>query len=108
MGSDWVLLTDASHGLSAHDVCLWDYQPGDTELPANVESGKLCNWFFLLQRKHVGDLRKHFGIIEVKTILKPVTRATLRAFLGEACHRWKQEHLNRHQQGSSIRVERDD
>ena len=108
MGTESVLLADSAVDAYAHDICLWDFEPGETELPESMEPGRLRNWFFLLQRKHLSVLRQHFGIIEVNTILKPVTRATLRAFLSDTCQRWKEEHFSRDRHTTAVRAERDD
>jgi signal transduction histidine kinase len=108
MSTESVLMADSALGTSANDICLWDFQPGETELPDRIEPSRLRNSYFLLQRKHLGALRQHFGIIEVNTILKPVTRATLRAFLSDTCHRWKKEHRGEEQHVNTARAERDD
>jgi signal transduction histidine kinase len=107
LGNESVVIADSIIHVSTHDLCLWDFEPDETELPDRVEPGQLRNLFFLVQRKHVAALRQHFGIIEVNTILKPVTRAALRAFLSEACRRGRKEQFN-HDPQSNVRAERDD
>jgi signal transduction histidine kinase len=107
LGNESVVMADSVLGTSAHDVCLWDFQPGETDLPDSIEPGRLRTSFFVVHRKHIGALRQHFGIIEVNTILKPVTRAALRAFLGDTCQRWKKE-VTRDQDANTVRAERDD
>src|ERR1041384_7470897 len=108
LATESVLMADSVLGTSVNDICLWDFQPGETELPDRLEPTRLRNWYFLLQRKHLSALRQHFGIIEVNTILKPVTRAALRVFLGDTCQRWKKEHRSDDPQVDSTRTERDD
>jgi signal transduction histidine kinase len=61
-------------------LCLWDYVPGMT-LPAASDA---AHHLYLVHRNDVTRFREQTGVHDSHILLKPVTRATLAAFLGAA------------------------
>jgi signal transduction histidine kinase len=64
------------------DLCIWDYAP-DMKLPGEAEWVPVRH-LFLVQRKDIGHFRQAAPYPDATIILKPVTRAALSAFLGQA------------------------
>lgn len=83
------------------DLWLWDFQP-NTDLPSQVPSGSKC--LFLVHRKDLATFRDKVEISEPNILLKPVTRATLAAFLGLEPSVQNEEAMATH----SLRAERDE
>ena len=93
---------------SQEDLCLWDFIPGETTIPQDLDAAKLRKHLFLLHRKDLPALQELVGTSDINVLLKPVTAATLRAFLGDV-HR-QRTHDNGDPAGSidTLRVERDE
>lgn len=74
----------STSALDASDTALtiWDYRP-DADLPQTV-SWVPAKHLFLVNRKDVQAFQNLIGKAEVTILLKPVTRATLHAFLAHA------------------------
>ena len=87
------------------DICVWDFVPGETPIPEDLDSSELTRHLFLLYREHLGALQAHLGTSELNVLLKPVTRATLTAFLGGSARR---EGRNSPARIDALRVERDE
>jgi signal transduction histidine kinase len=87
------------------DLCLWDFIPGETAVPRDLDPTKLRKHLFLLHRKHLPALQELVGTSDVNVLLKPVMPAAFRACLCDAHH-----HGNGHSAGSmdTLRVERDE
>ena len=68
---------------SPEDMCLWDFVPGETNIPLDFDPANLRGQGFLLHRKHLPSLQELTGTSDLNLLLKPVTPATLRAFLGD-------------------------
>ncbi len=64
----------------------------------------------MLQRKSLSLWREKGYPAEVNLILKPVTRSALRAFLGQACSRWKEQQSKAEEEPriQSLRSDRDE
>ena len=84
------------------DLYIWDYRVG-VDLPKVVESGSPKH-LFLVHRKDVASFRQAVGTSETNILLKPVTRATLAAFLGLAVA----AHQERLSTARSLRADRDE
>ena len=100
-------LTVGSALESQSDLCIWDFIPGETEIvlqPADVQ--RLQSHFFVVHRKDVAALRELVGSPNLNLLLKPLTPATLRAFLGEACMRWRER--DKDFAARRLRAERDE
>lgn len=69
---------------SREDLCLWDFIPGETKIPKDLDIARVPGHLFVLQRQHLPVLQELLGISEMNVLLKPVVPATLRAFLGDA------------------------
>ena len=93
---------------SQDDLCLWDFVPGETDIPQDLDPSKLGKHLFLLHRKHLPALQELVGTSDINVLLKPVTPVTLRAFLSDA--QQQRRHENRNPGGSidTLRVERDE
>src|ERR1700677_4543919 len=92
---------------ASEDVCLWDFIPGETVLPDDLDPARLRKHLFLVDRQHLPVLEELVGTTNINVLLKPVTPATMRAFLSNA-HR--QESLDNSNSAGSIdtlRLERD-
>jgi signal transduction histidine kinase len=83
-GPEWtVTIGDserASNGESS--LYIWDFQP-KTWLPERI-NGNASRHLFLVSRKDLADFREKIREADAHILLKPVTRATLAAFLGLA------------------------
>ena len=93
---------------SGEDLCLWDFIPGETSFPKELETGRLSRHLFLLHRQHLPALQEMLGTSEINVLLKPLTPATLRAFLGEAHHQQNRHPGNVPASLETLRVERDE
>ena len=107
-GSESSLVTRAPGQVFPGDaLCIWDFAPGETAIPLDLGPADLRKHLFLLYRKHLPALQGRLGTADLNVLLKPVTRATLRAFLiGAAPH--SQPNDRPEVWVSSLRVERDE
>ena len=107
-GPDFMLSVGfAREMLEQSDLCIWDFIPGETEIalqPADIQ--RLQSHLFLVQREDVDELRELAGSPNLNLLLKPLTSATLRVFLGEACRRWRER--DRDFAARRLRAERDE
>jgi hypothetical protein len=84
-GADWMLTVGvAGREISADELCIWDFVPEDGGLIPLLGPAKRKTHFFLLQKNSVATFQALPGASELNVILKPVTRASLRAFLSGA------------------------
>lgn len=105
LGSESALMTRVPEQLSPDDdLCIWDYTPGQTAVPRDLDPATLRKYLFLVHRKHLSALQEHMGTSDLNVVLKPVTRAALRAFLIGAARRCDDGPAS----VSSLRVERDE
>lgn len=66
-----------------HDnLCLWDFVPGETTIPDDIDPARLARHLFLVHRQHLPILQGILGTSEINVLLKPVMPAMLHAFLG--------------------------
>lgn len=84
------------------DLYIWDFH-AKTGLPEGLDSN-LSKHLFLVQRKDLARLHQLVGAAEASILLKPVTRATLSAFLGLAIS----AHEDRVSAATSLRADRDE
>jgi signal transduction histidine kinase len=84
------------------DLYLWDFHP-DLCLPAHIFMSP-ARHLFLVHRKDLSDFRRRTGAAEANILLKPVTRATLAAFLGLAIAAHEEQTSTAH----SLRADRDE
>lgn len=84
------------------EISLWDYAP-DMVLPDFIARNP-SKHLFLVNRKDLSTFHEQTGVAEVHILLKPVTRATLGAFLGLAVSTAE----NRLAGANSLRADRDD
>jgi len=83
LGSEFILEAGVpSQVPSRHDLCVWDFIPGETVFPLGIDPNEWRQHLFLLHRKHLGALRAAIGVSDLNVLLKPLTKAALRAFLG--------------------------
>ena len=93
---------------SPEDVCLWDFTPGKTSIPQGLDPAKLHKHLFLLHRKHLPALKELVGTSDINVLLKPITPATLRAFLGDAHQQRSRGEGKPAGNSDTLRVERDE
>jgi signal transduction histidine kinase len=82
-------------------LCLWDFQPNRT-LPRAVVTSPLRH-LFLVSRTDLPGFRLQLPAPEAKVLLKPVTRATLEAFLTETLATYDSGYT-----AESLRADRDE
>ena len=104
VGDSWTLSTITAEDPSNQcDLALWDCQ-GEAPLPECAFSSVSKN-LFLVERKDLAGFRERTGTDDGHILLKPVTRATLAAFLGMASN-GRQDGAAHHD--SSLRADRDE
>jgi signal transduction histidine kinase len=82
-GLQWtVTLVDQQNVGKESGLYIWDFQP-DTLLPERL-NGHTAKHLFLVNRRDLLDFRRKLPEADPNILLKPVTRATLTAFLGLA------------------------
>src|SRR5690242_18699025 len=65
------------------DIYIWDFQP-NMVFPDDLDWSQKQKHFFLLHRRQVSAFRQKAPSPDVNLLLKPATRATLKAFLANA------------------------
>jgi signal transduction histidine kinase len=107
-GSEWTL-TAGTPGRAplGDDLYLWDFTPGSTVLPQDLEPLQLRRHWFVLQRRHLSTLQEVLGTSDLNVLLKPVARATLRAFLSGAKQQMAEPQEESAGRIDTLRVERD-
>jgi signal transduction histidine kinase len=100
---NWTLAAvDAVEGDLTADLYLWDFHT-NLLLPEPIY-GSRARHLFLVQRKELPGFRRKIGTAEANILLKPVTRATLAAFLGLAVSAREEKISAAH----SLRADRDE
>jgi signal transduction histidine kinase len=84
------------------DLYIWDFHPNLLLVEEMDQSPS--KHLFLVHRKDLTEFHKQTGTTDINILLKPVTRATLAAFLGLAAS----AHQERVSAASSLRAERDE
>ena len=69
--------------LAPGEFCIWDFSP-QSAIPNGLDTENVRKYLFVAHRRDLGLLRNRTGRSDINVILKPVTRATLSAFLSEA------------------------
>jgi len=105
-GEEWTLNLGAAGGPgeATPDLFLWDCD-SDVELPRELDFDQERKNIFLVSRKKMGAVRERFPLAAVAILLKPVHKATLRAFLEHAVARHK---TNQAASMESLRADRDE
>ena len=67
--------------LQSH-LCIWDFASGKSVFPPSIDPNQWRKHLFLRHRHEVGALKTLIGVSDFNVLLKPVTRANLRAFVG--------------------------
>jgi signal transduction histidine kinase len=98
-GSRWSF---APPNLPDPDLSIWDFHP-DEELPEEFDKNPSKHLFFV-QQKDLAKLQDRVKCPEAIVLLKPVTRATLSAFLGMAIS----VHADRAANATFLRADRDE
>ena len=88
-------------------LCLWDFTPGESALRQDLDPARLRKYLFLVDRKHLLALEELVGTTSINVLLKPVTPATMRAFLRDA-HQEGLDTSNHAGAIDTLRVERDE
>jgi signal transduction histidine kinase len=104
-GNDWTLNIGAAPGGAASpDLVIWDCD-SDVSLPRQLDFEQERNNLFLVSRKKMTALLERLPMAAVAMLLKPVNKATLRAFLEHAVARHEK---NRSNDVDSLRADRDE
>src|SRR5690348_1658022 len=86
---EWVLdMGEAQANSEAADLYIWDCD-SDVTLPRELNFEQERKNIFLVSRKKMAALRERLPMAAVAILLKPVNKATLRAFLETAVARHK-------------------
>lgn len=104
-GNEWTLNIVGTPG--AHpsaDLFIWDCD-SDVPLPRELDLEQERKNIFLVSRKKMAALVERLPMAAMAILLKPVNKATLRAFLEHAVRRHE---VNRSSDVSSLRAERDE
>ncbi len=102
-GQQWTISAVAAQEAgTGSNLYLWDFQP-QMALPVQTAL-RPSKHLFLVHRKDLAAFREMTGASATNILLKPVTRATLRAFLGLAVS----AHEDRLTAASSLRADRDE
>src|SRR5580700_3894501 len=102
-GHPWTISAVSSEDAGTEaNLYLWDYRP---HIPLPPHIGRCpSKHLFLINRKDLAAFRQKTDSIETTILLKPVTRATLMAFLGLAVSAYEE----RMSAASSLRADRDE
>jgi signal transduction histidine kinase len=92
----------AEDAIEDSDLSLWDYHP-DMPLPDYISLSH-SKHLFLVHRKDLAGFREQTGATDGHILLKPVTRATLAAFLGLAASVYE----DRLSAATELRADRDE
>jgi len=91
-GNDWTLnLGESPDGASLPDLVIWDCD-SDVPLPRELDLEQERKNLFLVSRKKMAGLLERLPMAAVAILLKPVHKATLRAFLEHAVERHEKNH----------------
>jgi len=104
-GNQWHLLAGSAENGASNtdtDLYIWDFDP-DSRLSSQV-GPHLSKYLFLVARKDVAKFHNWLGRTDVTILLKPITRATLSAFLGLAVS----AHADRLSAATGLRAHRDE
>jgi signal transduction histidine kinase len=104
-GNEWTLNVGAApNGEGRPDLFIWDCD-SDVDLPSQLDFEQEHQNLFLVSRKKMAALRERIPMAAVAILLKPVNKATLRAFLEQAVARHER---NRSSDVDSLRADRDE
>lgn len=104
-GNDWTLnVGPTPDDSSAPDLVIWDCD-SNVPLPRELNFEQERNNLFLVSRKKMAVLLERLPMAAVAILLKPVNKATLRAFLEHAVARHEK---NRATDVDSLRADRDE
>ena len=100
---EWLFFGPAAEDApSSVDLCIWDFVP-ERDLPSNLDQS-LSRHLFIVHRNDVAGFHQRLGRTDATILLKPVTRATLSAFLGLAVS----AHEERVSTADRLRADRDE
>lgn len=104
-GTEWGLRVGVPGQITINgDVCLWDFDPAQTVIPPDLDPARRRRDLFLVRRKDLTALQAFTGTTDLQVLLKPVTRATLRVFLGGA----RQQREKEFDGSASLKAQRDE
>src|SRR5579872_5113958 len=103
-GNNWTLNQGEAPESSAPDLVIWDCD-SDVPLPKELDFDQERKNIFLVSRKKMAALVERLPMAAMAILLKPVNKATLRAFLE---HALKRHEKNQSSDVSSLRADRDE
>ena len=81
-GVEWKLVVASDEEtLPEHAICIWDINPGVRKIPDTFNPSNLSKQLFVLDRKDLRLIQERLGTRYLHILFKPVTHATLSAFL---------------------------
>lgn len=107
-GQEWTLaLGPDGQDASTCDLCIWDFT-AEGLLAQDISRANLKTDFFLVRKDALEDFYAFAGSSDANVLLKPVTRASLRAFLsGVGCEHRPARRSGRVHSVDALREERD-
>ncbi len=107
LGAAWRLVIATQQDLTRKaDVYIWDYHSG-LRMSDLIDPSEHQKHFVLVQRKQLSQFREE-SLPDVNVVLKPVSAAALKAFLGEACARWQRQQAEHENEAGSVGADRDE
>lgn len=104
-GTEWGLRVGVPGQITLNgDLCIWDFDPGQTAVPPDLDPARRRRDIFLVRRKDLTALQAFTGTTDLQVLLKPVTRATLRVYLGAA----RQQREKEFDGSASLKAQRDE
>ncbi len=103
-GNDWILNLGVAPEGASPDLVIWDCD-SDVPLPRELDFEQERKNLFLASRKKMAGLLERLPMAAMAILLKPVNKATLRAFLEHAAARHEK---NRSMDIDALRADRDE
>lgn len=109
LGSGWgfTVWEEFRYHPSNADLYVWDLQQQGTDLLDRLNEAEWQKHLILLQRDQLSSLQERC-FPKINVILKPFTPATLRAFLEQACMRFRQSSVPQGDSIETLRADRDE
>ncbi len=79
-----LVIGSPGHDFFEQDVCIWDFNQGETCIPNGIDPAQLKRHFFLLPKNPLAWCESQVGAGDLNILLKPVSRVVLRALIATA------------------------
>jgi signal transduction histidine kinase len=110
LGRGWTLhIGKGSEPEPEGDLFIWDWQAAEA-IPS-IDSAERWRHFFLVSRTSIDQFLESAGPCDLNVLLKPLTKASLTAYLKDACNRRKEQPAREENMAAtldSLRSDRDE